>query len=166
MYTSWPYYPNIMQINVISSEYLFLYKALCHQIRAHCKLSLGFYSTITEPVISKTKMQIMYYHQTHSLSTRVMPFMQKQKVLGLMGRRKKGEENRLLTENCTRDWKGLVNRTNNTCLSPCNYGFHYTSMHLSQAVTTPLSIFVNVRIQPDTAVTLHHTHTTAEKVGD
>lgn len=81
-----------MQINVMSSEYLFLNKELCHQIRAQCKLSLGFYSTITEPVISKTKMQIMYYHQTHYLSRRVMPFMQKQKVLGLLGRRKKKTE--------------------------------------------------------------------------
>lgn len=83
----------------------------------------------------------MYYRKAHSLSVRVMPFMLQRKVLScLRGRKKRQKKNRPLTENCTRDWKRLVNRTNNTRLSPCNYGFHYTTMHFSHAVTTPPSI--------------------------
>lgn len=81
--------------------------------------------------------------------------MQQQKVHGLLGGRKKGQKNKPLTENCTHDWKGLVNRLNNTHPSPCNYGFHYTTMLLSHAATTPLSISVNVWTHRQTQAVMH-----------
>lgn len=59
---------------------------------------------------------------------------------GLLGGKNKRQKNRPLTENCTCDWKGLVNRTNNTRLSPCNYGFHYTTVHLSLMLSLHLSL--------------------------
>lgn len=91
--------------------------------------------------------------------------MQRQrKVHGLLGEKKKRrQKNRPLTENCTHDWKGLVNRMNNTRLSPCNYGFHYTTMHLSHTVTAPLSVSVYVRTHKETQRQSHTaTHTQRE----
>ncbi len=139
---------------------LSLNKALWHLIRTQCKLGLGLYCTIREPVISKNKMQIMHYRQAHSLSRRVMPLCSHSAAEGARPSGGGGgvrQRNRPLTENCTHDWKGLVNRMNNTCLSPCNYGFHYTTMHLSHAVTTPfsISVYVCTHRQSHTAA---HTH--------
>lgn len=160
MYTGYPYRSHIIQINVVRSQCLSLNKALWHPIRTQCKLGQGLYCTIREPVISKNKMQIMHYRQAHSLSRRVMPLCSCAAAEGARpsGGRKKRQKNRPLTENCTHDWKGLVNRMNNTRLSPCNYGFHYTTMHLSHAVTTPFSISVYVCTHRQTqAVTGSHT---------
>ena len=68
--------------------------------------------------------------------------MQQQKVHGRSGDEKRtenGKKNRLLMKNCSHDWKGHVNRMDNTCLSLRNYGSHYTAMPLPH-VTTPFPL--------------------------
>lgn len=162
MYSSWPYYHCIMQRNVMCFEYLFLNKELCYQIRAQCKLSMGFYSTITEPVIPKNKMQIMYYHQTHSLSRQVMPFMQRQEVLGLLGRKRKDrrktgfwQKTALMTE------RDLSIAQTIPVSHPVIMGF------VTQACTSlMLSLHLSLSVYVCTQQSHSATHTHAETVGD